>query len=139
MKDFDEARRIREQKDRSFVLSGQTFTYRAAVAPEAILAWSDAVTGNAELTEAEWLHMFDQTVLAILDADQEEKWRAARSIDAPHPLNLDDIRAVMRWLIGEATGRPTGEPQGSSDGSQTTEIQSRAESSPPAELSKASA
>lgn len=41
MKDFDEARKAREEADRSFRIGGENFVYRAAVAPESLLAWSE--------------------------------------------------------------------------------------------------
>lgn len=49
MRDFDEARREREQADRSFTIGGQQFVFRAAVAPEAIMAWTEyGNRGNKE-------------------------------------------------------------------------------------------
>jgi hypothetical protein len=49
MKDFDVERRKREEADRTFVIGGETFAYRAAVAPESILSWSEfASVGDKE-------------------------------------------------------------------------------------------
>lgn len=132
MKDFDAARKQRETTERSFTIGGQEFTYRAAVAPEALIDWNEAATGAKKLTEREWLELFDATIVLILDEGQEETWKTVRNPRAEHPLNLEDIREVLAWLIEQATGRPTGEPSGSSSGSSTTETESKDESSSPA-------
>lgn len=52
MKDFDVARREREQADRSFQIGGKQFKYRPAVAPEAIMSWSD-FAGGADQEQAQ--------------------------------------------------------------------------------------
>lgn len=135
MQDFDKERDARASSDRRIKIGGREFGYRAAVAPEAILSWNDAVTGKTELDENGWLELFDRTILAILDPGQDDAWREVRAADRDHPLNLDDIKAVLHFLIAEATGRPTGEPSGSSPGSSSTETPSREESSPSAEAS----
>lgn len=41
MRDFDVERRKREEADRSFTIAGEKFVFRAAVAPESILGWSE--------------------------------------------------------------------------------------------------
>lgn len=137
MKDFDQARRARESADRRFVIAGQEFTYKAAVAPETLLEWNAAATRTVDLDEAQWLNLMDRVVLLVLEDGQEEKWRAVREPGAAHPLNINDLTEVMNYLITEATARPTGEPIGSSNGSATTETASREESSAPAEASTA--
>lgn len=48
MQDFDVDRKKREEADRSFKIGGEMFVYRAAVAPEAILAWSEAASAGDE-------------------------------------------------------------------------------------------
>lgn len=48
-KDFDVERKKREDADRSFKIGGEQFVYRAAVAPESILSWSEfASAGDLE-------------------------------------------------------------------------------------------
>lgn len=133
MRDFDEIRREREQRDRSFRIGGEEFTYKASVAPEVLVRWNSAATAELELTETEWLELFDETTLAILDPGQQEKWERVRAVGGDHPLNIGDMRAVIQFLIEEATGRPTGPPAGSSPGGDSTETGSRGESSSPAE------
>jgi hypothetical protein len=125
MRDFDEERRTREAADRRILIGGHEFTYKAAVAPEVIVTWNKAATGELDLSEDAWLKLFDETILAILDGGQEEKWRGVRSPEAPHPLNIGDLRALLRFLIEEATGRPTTPPSDSSPGGGATETTSR--------------
>ena len=51
MKDFDADRRKREEKDRSFKIGGETFTYRVAVPPEDLVDWSAMVGGEFTLKD----------------------------------------------------------------------------------------
>lgn len=120
MKDFDEARAERQARDRSFRIGGEEFTYRPAVAPEAILQWSRMTGGEMpDLTEQEAIEIFDETVLAFLEVGQEKKWKAVRDPKLENPLNISDLRELVSWLFEEQTGRPTGQPSDSSDGSGT--------------------
>ena len=120
MKNFDEARAEREARDRSFQIGGETFSYRPAIAPEAILRWSQMTGGEMpDLTEVEAIEIFDETVVAFLEPGQDEKWARVRSKDAKHPINLADLRALVSWLFEEQTGRPTSQPSDSSGGPET--------------------
>lgn len=133
MKNFDTERDARYQADRTFRLGGEVLTYKASVAPEVILRWNKAVTGElGELSEENWLAIFDETVELILEGDESiETWRSLRRPEIANPLNIADMREVLVWLIEQATGRPTTEPQGSSAGSATTgPISTPASSSP---------
>lgn len=132
MKDFDEARRIREATERTFRAGGEEFHYKAAVAPEVILHWNQATSGEMpELGEEGWLDLYDETVLAILSTGQQEKWASVRDPLAEHPLNIGDLRAILQWLIVEATKHPTGGPSGSSTGTERTGPESKGGSSSP--------
>lgn len=51
-KDFDVARKAREDADRSFIIGGETFVYRPAVAPEAIMSWTE-FAGGADNEQAQ--------------------------------------------------------------------------------------
>lgn len=135
MRNFDEeARKERLEADRSFIIGGQEFYYRASVAPEVLLDWNDIVTGKVDSSDTRvWVEMYDRTTLAMLAPGQEEKWAAVRSADVENPLNISDVREVFYFLLEKATGRPTGEPQGSSDGSSQNGTASKDESSQPAE------
>lgn len=130
MKDFDQERRQRHETDRRILIGGREFTYKASVAPEIVLRWNKAATGElGELTEEDWLKLFDDTTVALLDDGQEDSWREIRDPNGHDPLNLGDMRAVLTYLMEQATGRPTGEPSGSSPGSPTTATSSKDESS----------
>lgn len=133
MRDFDQERQQHQRTDRRIRVGGRDFTYKASVAPEVVIRWNQATTGElGELSEEGWLALFDETILAILDRGQEEDWHAVRSPHAETPLNIGDMRAVLTYLLEEATGRPTGEPSGSSPGGDRIETPSRDESSSPA-------
>jgi hypothetical protein len=120
VKNFDEARGEREKRDRSFQIGGEEFTYRAAVAPEAILHWSKMTGGEIpDLTEEQALEIFDETVQAFLEPGQSEKWEKVRNPNAKHPLNIGDLRDLVSWLFEEQTARPTTPPSDSSDGSES--------------------
>lgn len=137
MKDFDEARAARAATERTFKIGGIDFTYRQSVAPEVLIHWNEAVTEVTKLDERGWLNLFDETIVALLEPGQEQQWRDLRATNAADPLNIADIREVLKWLIEQATGRPTGEPSGSSAGSATTVTALKDVSSPPAEASTA--
>jgi hypothetical protein len=65
VKDFDKDRVDRTQRDRTFKIGGETFTYRSSVAPEAIQGW----TTFTSMTERAEAHMnAARAKLAALDA-----------------------------------------------------------------------
>lgn len=74
-RNFDEARKVREDADRSFQIGGETFVYRPAVAPEAIMAWSE-FAGGADAEQAQMRAA--QANLAAVYAQQ----RAAEAAEA---------------------------------------------------------
>jgi hypothetical protein len=118
-KDFDTDRIHRAERDRSFTIGGETFTYRASIPPEDLAEWNEAVSGEKELGERGWITLYDDTILRLLEPGQDEKWRAARS-DETLPLNLGDMRGLMEWLLAEQSGRPTGQSSASTNGGGTT-------------------
>lgn len=138
------SRADRLDRDRTFTIGGETFTHRAAVAPESVLEWSKLINrefrveevlrdslGNpllddqkkpvlhivSDISEDEALAIFDRTVLAFLEPGQEDLWRAVRSPEVENPVNLADLTALIEWLFEEATGRPTSPPPVSTSGS----------------------
>lgn len=176
MKDFDVDRQKREVADRSFKIGGKEFVYRAAVAPEAILAWSEAASAGdesrsrlqaasmrleaaqkAELPtkeigeyemkladaleasagagtgEGDFIRLLDETVSAIIEPEYQDAWRAVRSPDALHPLNIEDLQGLMEYLVAEVVGRPTGPPSDSSPSGARNGESSTDESLPQAE------
>lgn len=132
MKDFDTARRKREQADRTFKIAGSEFRFRAAVAPEAILGWSQ-MTAGADVSEAEWLTIIDETITAMLEPEFAKEWERIRDPELAHPLNLSDLQDVLQWLIEQVVGRPTGPPSDSSTSDGDTGTQLTVVSSSPAE------
>lgn len=71
------------------------------------------------LTEDDAIKILDNTVLAFLEPGQEEQWKEARDQvegkpKSENPINLDDLRALVRWLFEETAARPTGPSSGSS-------------------------
>lgn len=116
MHNFDEARDVRMQGERSFQIGGQQFTYKPAVSPESLIPWADM---TADTPEVEAIRIIDETVLAFLDPGQEGKWLLARDPDSANPLTADDIIELIKWLVTEQSGRPTSPPSDSSNGSET--------------------
>ncbi len=129
MKDFDEARREREERDRSFTIGGEQFVRRVAVAPEQILTWNKATAGDIEPNEEEWLALYDETILAMLEPGQAEKWAQVRDPELANPLTTGDLTALVRWLFEEMTGRPTGPSSDSSAGQNSSATTSKDASS----------
>ena len=72
MRDFDVERQKRVDQDRSFRIGGETFQYRAAVAPETILSWS-AFASHSDKEDAALAAA--QTALAAANAKNEEAVR----------------------------------------------------------------
>lgn len=122
MHDFDtpriEAWRERHDQDRTFKIGGETFTYRVAVPPEALVPW---LSMNEAMSEDEAISNADTTVLNFLEPGQEEKWRSVRRPDLEPPLTTEDLLELCRWLMRQQTGRPTGTSSDSSRGSRTPE------------------
>lgn len=127
---FTVSREERLKGERSFKIGGETFTHRVAVAPEVIHPWLEA--SDTADSEADWLKILDETVVAMLEPGQEDKWRKVRDPEAENPITQLDLSALMRWLIEVTTGRPTGQPSDSSSGSDGSGTSSTVVSSLPA-------
>lgn len=120
MKNFDLIRDERLKRERSFQLGGETFTYRASVSPEALLAWDQRHDKQGQ----EFLDVVDETVLAFLEDGQKAKWEHVRRPAGPNntnPVNINDIVEVIAYLFEEQVGRPTESPSTSTNGAVTTE------------------
>lgn len=97
MKDFDVARREREEADRSFTIGGETFVYRPAVAPEAIMAWTE-FAGGADKEQA-----FLRAAQANLDAAQAQmKASEAANADAAELARVSADIAAKTAAVAEA-------------------------------------
>lgn len=105
MKDFDEARAARKDKDRAFRLGGEVFFMKAGVKPEVFAAYDDV---NEETTALEALATIDGIVLDMIESrdDAAARYRKVREQE-DDPVNLADLTALVEWLIEEQTGRPT--------------------------------
>lgn len=112
MKDFDVARNERLTRERSFRIAGETFTYRASVSPESLLAWDQRHDKVGE----EFLAVVDETVTAFLEPGQDEKWQHIRQLGGDNPVNIQDIVDLIAWLFEEQVGRPTGPSPASTNG-----------------------
>jgi len=117
MKDFDQERDKRTEKERQFKIGGDVFTFKPAVPPEALFDWFDMGAGTSE---RDAIAIIDQLIVSFLESGQEERWAAVRSADAKNPITNLDLLELVRWLIAEQTGRPTQPPSDSSDGPETT-------------------
>lgn len=132
MQDFDTARDLRLQQDRTFRLGGQTFTHRPSVAPEVIASWEDAQTQG--VSAAEMVVLVDKVIGQILEPGQEELWRQVRDPDVANPVSTGDMAQVMEWLVERVSGHPS-EPSSasSSTAGSTTPSLTAVSSSPPAD------
>ena len=138
MKDFDESRQAREARERTFKIGGEEFTFRPAVTPEALLPYNRAITGESKPTEEDWIAIYDETIRALLEPGQDERWAHVRGGDLANPLNVQDINELLQWLLEQQTDRPTGQPSDSSTSSGGNGAGSKAVSSPEAVPSPAS-
>lgn len=123
MKNFDKVRRERIDRDREFIIGGETFAYRSGVRPEALVPWfqlqsGESLVGETRLSQEQQLKVMDDTVLAFLEEGQAEKWASVR-MSVENPVTLKDIDALIEWLIEEQTGRPTEPLSDSSPGSES--------------------
>ena len=111
MKDFDQKRKERASRDRSFTLGGETFTMRIGLRPEVLVPWEqlDETTAAGEV-----LQILDTIVLDFLEPydNQHDRWRTLRE-RTEDPVTLQDLQELVEWLIAEQTNRPTGQPSGS--------------------------
>ena len=162
LKAFNENRRLRLERDRSFEIGGLTLTHRAAVAPEVPMRFQDATDQLAQwandvngllakangtvpdlppqpITEADLLHVYDDTILACLEPSAHENWARLRNPDAELPLLGEEVYRLAVYLIGKTTSLPTDGLLGSSSTQPETEPTSKENSPSPAPARKTSA
>ncbi len=122
MKDFDtefaEAQKERssELAERSFKLGGKTFTYAA----------NPSYTALGQITsegEGDVIGRLEEGLLRLMDVGQEKDFLAALH-DDKHPVTLNNLNALISWIIEEQTGRPTQAPERSGSGGKTTSTSS---------------
>lgn len=134
MKDFDAARELRQHgraerfagRDRTFLLGGETFTYRIFV-PFSVIASIASAGGSG------W------SVMAAIDAgipelietgdgyeDALERWERAKKT-----VEWLDVQAAVFWIVEELSERPTEAPRPSGNGRESTGTSSTDDSSSP--------
>jgi hypothetical protein len=116
LKDFDDARRVREQEtrdERAFTLGGETFYARMTVRPEAYMRWDSLDVEAATPTEI--LAVADETIVAMIEnVDRaSERYYAVRASE-DDPVGMKDLTDLIQWLVEVQTGRPTEQPPVSS-------------------------
>lgn len=121
-KNFDDARRKREQQtreEREFVLGGETFYAKMAVRPEVLARWND-ISEDMDLKQV--LTITDEVILALLESVDNtfERYTAVRA-NEEDPIPLSDLLEVAQWLVEVQTGRPI-EPPSVSGGSAPSEL-----------------
>ena len=141
MKDFDTERRERHEKrerelgDRTFVLSGETFTWKANASYTVL----EQVASTEDEDGTDLIHAMEQAIVAMLEDGQEERFlEVVRNKDDTY--TFEDLNALARWLVEEQVKRPTLAPLPSTamGANQESSTASTADSSlPPAEESAA--
>jgi hypothetical protein len=130
MKDFDTERRERHAErermmgERSFVVGGETFYYRAVVSYTVL----ESIAGSGGLEGAELIHVLERGAVDMLEDGQEERFLAVlRNMD--DPLSFNDLNELCFWLTEAQSGRPTLAPLPSTAGDATTSTSSTDDSS----------
>ena len=117
MKNFDEKRKARMERDRTFQIGGETFVMRVGLRPEVLIPW-EQLTEETSATEV--LNILDSIVLDFLEPHEDAHQRyldlRQRTED---PVTLTDLQELVEWLIAEQTGRPTGQQSGSTPSAPT--------------------
>lgn len=120
-KDFDTERAEVEQRDRTFTLAGREFKFRLGVRPEALIEYSDFVTGRLQLDERDAIAMLDRTMSEYLEPEYHSVWKEAREdTTIAHPITSDDIFRVIGYMTEVLTVRPTKASSDSSSGDEST-------------------
>ena len=107
MKNFDEML----PTDRELTVGGEQFHWRD-VRPEVLTSFEPSEVDGDE--NAAWRLMDDQ-ILLFLAADEHDKWRALRAREE-NPVTIQQLNAILLWLMEQQTGRPTVTPSPSAPG-----------------------
>lgn len=128
MRNFDEERADRLTRERSFVIGGQTFTFRLGLHPdvfqECIAPWRSvtSITPDEEARVA-----ISQTIKNFLATEEDqERWDALLRdlraevgdgvVASELAITAQDQFKVMMWMIEEQTGHPTNARSSSGNG-----------------------
>lgn len=113
MKDFDAARTAREQRDRTFRLSGREFRFRTATRPEEtaeLFDWLDGFTPN--LPQVEATALCDRAIKVLLEPEFGNAWDEVRAENDP-PVTQGEILEIIGHILEVQTGRPILQLEGS--------------------------
>ena len=92
----------RQKADRQVVIAGETFRYRAGVAPEEVLALPEL---PEKPTVLEQFQQLDALITLFLEEEDAERWHDLRTRkDAP--LTGLDVSLISDRLLALASGRP---------------------------------
>lgn len=119
MKDFDEARAQRNATDaeeRSFKLGGETFTIRAAVRPETLVAASRVTTDSSLVDD---VAAFDELIKGFLEETDRERYEQLRLREVD-PVTFTDLMEIAQWAVEVNSARPTEQPSPSGLGREPT-------------------
>lgn len=135
MKNFDETRTERRSslEDRTFQLGGEVFVIRQAIKPEWMVPYEDL--DPVENTSGDFVRTIDDLICAVIEPNDDAviRYRALREREED-PVDIEDLHALVRWMIETATGRPTGQRDGSSPSRTSTGTESTVDSSSPVSL-----
>lgn len=120
-KDFDSERVAEiDASAREFTIGGEQFTIRVATAPEVYVRYWDALrdssSADGNLTNTEFLAVLDNTVLALIEPGEADRWQTVRA-DAEPPITIRAISQVVDYCMGVQSGRPPTQASSSSNGS----------------------
>lgn len=130
MKDFDSERKARHDEreasmgDRSFILGGQTFHYRATVSYTVL----EKIAASSDQDGAELIRNLEDAILGLLEDGQQDGFLAViRSTE--DPLSFADLNDLCTWLTEAQVNRPTLAPLPSTAGDAKTSTSSTDDSS----------
>lgn len=103
--------------ERTFVVRGQTFTWRD-VRPEVLTDLGDFnANGDGEEApnpNAVW-EAQDRQILHFIVPEDHERWKNLRA-STDDPITIRQFNAILEYLVGEQTDRPTETPSPSAAG-----------------------
>lgn len=117
-RNYDE---IRDGKDFTFVLRGETFKLKQA-SPE-VLDQLDAIqtafTADESTTYASVAKFAEDRLKLLLENGDTERWETLRT-SVETPVAFWEITDISRWAFEQVTGVPTMQPSSSEDGPEKT-------------------
>lgn len=112
-RDFDASRPAREPV--TFTLRGASYTAAPSAPAQALL---DAAAADSATDAADKVAALGKFMDAVLIPESATRFAAGMS-DRANPIDLEDLAAVVAWLIEVYTARPTEQPSPSPSGPTT--------------------